>query len=396
MTSVQREHLATLMMSMIQGHRVAKTCVIGQSSLQGLLVERFDRHLDRGHIHRIHQEDFCQALGLGPSLKYERNGIPPRAFSAEVVGSLLDLTQLPGVARLAFFEITVANILLGNSDNHAKNHAFLYTGRRPVLAPAYDIDPVMLDDVSHEMSFRVGSARMGDDVTGADLDLFLKSIGMRGFGSRQKQRCGEIVRLAVLAASDLPRPAGKLLGDEVHQVHARQVMVLCDLSFGPAVLILEPHPPAVLEGRLYAHLGTPDLFQRGISQLDDVETVEGDGRVRQMPTDAGNIGTAHVDAGGSDGVRIATMSAEVFGEGLDRARVAALTGKEQSARLKIMEQGNVIVTAPRCCLVDTDSRHVAEILQFARRRDVVIKHAPYSVVADLEKIGDGLHRHLSG
>jgi serine/threonine-protein kinase HipA len=205
------------MMSMIQGHRVAKTCVIGQSSLQGLLVERFDRHLDRGRIHRIHQEDFCQALGLGPSLKYERNGIPPRAFSAEVVGSLLDLTQLPGVARLAFFEITVANILLGNSDNHAKNHAFLYTGRRPVLAPAYDIDPVMLDDVSHEMSFRVGSARMGDDVTGADLDLFLKSIGMRGFGSRQKQRCGEIARLAVLAASDLPRPAGKLLGDVVRQ-----------------------------------------------------------------------------------------------------------------------------------------------------------------------------------
>ena len=180
------------------------------------------------------------------------------------------------------------------------------------------------------------------------------------------------------------------------EMHARQLMVLRDLPLGPAVFVLEPHPSAVLERRFCADLGPPHLFERGIGQLDDVEPVESDGRVRQMPTDAGNIGPAHVDAGGRDSARIAAMGAEVFGEGFDGVRVAALAGKEQSARIEIMEQGDVIVSAPRCGLVDPDSRHVAEVLQLARHRDVVIEHAPYPVVPNTEKIGYGLHRHLFG
>lgn len=185
-----------------------------------------------------------------------------------------------------------------------------------------------------------------------------------GFGPRGRRR--EDVAQGLLHAE---RAAGL-------EMHARQLMVLRDLRFGPAVLVLEPHPPAVLEGGRAAHLGASDLFQRGVGQLDDVEPVEGDGCVRQMPTDAGNIGPAHVDAGGRDGVRIATMSAQIFGEALHRARVPALTGKEQSARLEIMEQGDVIMATPRRCLVYTDGGHLAEILQLARRRDVVVKHAP--------------------
>ena len=95
--------------------------------------------------------------------------------------------------------------------------------------------------------------------------------------------------------------------------------------FGPLLFVLEPHPSASFQGGLCAHLSTPDFFQRGVGQLDDVEPVEGDGRVRQMPTDTGNIGPAHVDAGGSDGVRIATMGTEVCSESLDRARAALLS-----------------------------------------------------------------------
>lgn len=217
MASVQREHLATRVMSRIQRHPVAQTYVLGEGPLQGLLVARFDRRLDGEHIHRIHQEDFCQALGLGERLKYERHGVPPRAFTAEAVGGLLKQTRLPGEARIAFFEITIANILLGNSDNHAKNHALLYTSQRPVLAPAYDIDPVLLDDVTHEMSFRIGAARMADDVTTKDLDIFLNALGARGFGRPQKLRCAEIIEAALLSAGSLPRPTGKRLADVIRQ-----------------------------------------------------------------------------------------------------------------------------------------------------------------------------------
>ena len=217
MESVQKEHLATRVMSMIQTHPVAQTCVLGEGPLQGLLVARFDRRLDGEHVQRIHQEDFCQALGLGERLKYERNGLPPRAFSAEAIGRLLAQTRVPGKARIAFFEITIGNILLGNSDNHAKNHALLYTSQRPVLAPAYDIHPVLLENVTHEMSFRIGAVRMADDVTSADLNQFLQSIGARGFSRPQMRRCAEMVEAALAAATDMPRPAGKRLADVIHQ-----------------------------------------------------------------------------------------------------------------------------------------------------------------------------------
>jgi serine/threonine-protein kinase HipA len=36
-----------------------------------LLVERYDRAEQQGRWRRIHQEDFCQALGKPPSAKYE-------------------------------------------------------------------------------------------------------------------------------------------------------------------------------------------------------------------------------------------------------------------------------------------------------------------------------------
>ncbi len=218
MQSVRNEHIATQLMARIQKHETARTCVIGEGELQGLLVERFDRRTEGENVYRIHQEDFCQALGYGHALKYERNGKPGRAFTADAVGALLNATSQPGRSRIAFFEVTLANMLLGNSDNHAKNHALLYTGYRPVLAPAYDIDPVLLDNsVTHEMSFRIGRARMVDDVDKQDLDLFLKAIGSKGLVRALEQRCTEIITAAIAEATKLQRPVGKRLADVILQ-----------------------------------------------------------------------------------------------------------------------------------------------------------------------------------
>lgn len=217
MTSVLREHFATRLMALGIDHPVAGTCVLGEGDLQGLLVQRYDRRIEGTSVHRIHQEDFCQALGLGERLKYERNGVPPRVFSAETVGRLLDKTRLPGQARQSFFEITVANLLLGNSDNHGKNHALLYNSAKPDLAPAYDIDPVLLDDVRHMMAFRIGAATMADDVTAADLDVALRALGGRGFNRAQAARCASIATMLLDGAAQLPRPAGKGLCDVVRQ-----------------------------------------------------------------------------------------------------------------------------------------------------------------------------------
>ncbi len=218
LASVALEHFATRLMARALQHPVTQTRVLGEGSLQGLLVTRFDRYVTEGQVHRVHQEDFCQALGFGHTLKYERNGDEGRAFTAAAIGRLLRATRVPGLARQAFFEITLANMVLGNSDNHAKNHALLYRAAKPDLAPAYDIDPVLLDaGVIHEMSFRIGQARMADDVGHGDLDDFMVALGARGFVKAQQTRLAGIVQTLAQAAGGLPRPIGKGLCDAILQ-----------------------------------------------------------------------------------------------------------------------------------------------------------------------------------
>jgi serine/threonine-protein kinase HipA len=103
-----------------------------------LLVERYDRWRDdAGLVHRLHQEDGCQALGFGPERKYESDGGPALADCFRLVDEHSDAItrDLPELLRR-----TVANVLLGNSDAHAKNLSLL-RGRdgRLRLAPAYDL-----------------------------------------------------------------------------------------------------------------------------------------------------------------------------------------------------------------------------------------------------------------
>src|SRR6185436_6526855 len=52
-------------------------CEIGHfGSQKALIVERFDRQKRAGRWMRLVQEDFCQALALPSSLKYQRDGGP--------------------------------------------------------------------------------------------------------------------------------------------------------------------------------------------------------------------------------------------------------------------------------------------------------------------------------
>ena len=51
-----------------------------------LLIERYDRITDtQGRRRRLHQEDFCQALGIVPEMKYQNEGGPDLAQCFELV-----------------------------------------------------------------------------------------------------------------------------------------------------------------------------------------------------------------------------------------------------------------------------------------------------------------------
>jgi serine/threonine-protein kinase HipA len=78
-----------------------------------LLVKRYDRIADaQGTIRRIHQEDFCQLLGLFPSEKYERKGHGQRG-GASLVQMFEALARYvsPG-ERLKLLDAVIFNILI--------------------------------------------------------------------------------------------------------------------------------------------------------------------------------------------------------------------------------------------------------------------------------------------
>ncbi|WP_166461939.1 HipA domain-containing protein [Paracoccus alkanivorans] len=218
MTMVEQEHLLMELMGELQRHPVAPTSILGEGPLRGLLVTRFDRIIEGASVRRVHQEDFAQALGLGPHLKYERNGAGAHRFSAEAIGGLLGQTENPGRARQAFLEVTLLNLLLGNTDNHAKNHALLYHSMRPLLAPVYDIAPVLIDDqVLHQLSFDIGKAQMTDEITAENLTGFIGALGFPRVTPALRKRMQEIVRATVGKISDMFGPARKRIGDVISE-----------------------------------------------------------------------------------------------------------------------------------------------------------------------------------
>lgn len=76
-----------------------------------LLVERYDRLVDaQGHRQRLHQEDFCQALGVVPELKYQNEGGPGLAplydtLSTAVYPSLTPKMAMKIGGRYKFSEV---------------------------------------------------------------------------------------------------------------------------------------------------------------------------------------------------------------------------------------------------------------------------------------------------
>lgn len=100
------------------------------------LSKRFDRYQQEGMIKRLHQEDFCQALGYPNNKIYQTEGGPR-------FNQCLSLIRNKSVTAIKDINQTIKwqlfNFIVGNSDAHAKNISFLYNNENILrLAPFYD------------------------------------------------------------------------------------------------------------------------------------------------------------------------------------------------------------------------------------------------------------------
>ncbi|HEX3238974.1 MAG TPA: type II toxin-antitoxin system HipA family toxin [Solirubrobacterales bacterium] len=146
------------------------------TGLPYLLVERYDRDPTVEPIRRLHQEDFCQALGQPSDRKYQAEGGPSVRDSITLIR---DAAALPAHDVPRFWEALVFNWLIGNCDAHAKNFSLLYDGGAPTLAPLYDLVATNLyEDLTQRLAMSIGTARMLDEVDqGSWVDL-AKSVGL--------------------------------------------------------------------------------------------------------------------------------------------------------------------------------------------------------------------------
>ncbi|TSA44543.1 MAG: type II toxin-antitoxin system HipA family toxin [Deltaproteobacteria bacterium] len=119
------------------------------------IVKRFDRVRNPDDkVIRIHQEDFCQALGFLPEQKYESEGGPSltRCFD------LINMSSIcPAVDRMALLKWVIFNVLIGNADAHAKNLTILLANPGPRLAPFYDLLCTKIyEDLTDKLAMKIG------------------------------------------------------------------------------------------------------------------------------------------------------------------------------------------------------------------------------------------------
>jgi serine/threonine-protein kinase HipA len=160
------------------GLNALEASIIEVSGRKGLLVERYDRIVRDGNLVRLHQEDFCQALGYPGELKYEAGGGPSLAQCANLVRQRL---RLGPAAVQGLLDWVIYNAVIGNADAHAKNLALLCDpdGRRS-LAPFYDLVPTIAFSsrlVDRTPALRIGDCEHMDRITSAHWRGFAAATG---------------------------------------------------------------------------------------------------------------------------------------------------------------------------------------------------------------------------
>jgi serine/threonine-protein kinase HipA len=136
---IENEHLC-LQLAGALGFPVASSRLLNFDGELAIAVERFDRvHTAKGWT-RIHQEDFCQALGKPPALKYQSHGGPgPK----DMVDLLRTHSSAAAVDTVTFVDALALNWLIGGTDGHAKNFGLLIGPGRVRLAPLYDVASIL-------------------------------------------------------------------------------------------------------------------------------------------------------------------------------------------------------------------------------------------------------------
>lgn len=142
-------------------------------------ITRYDRvRNEGGGVRRLHQEDFCQALGLGHEKKYQEHGGP--SF-AECYRLVQEASSEPAIDAQHLLRWQIFNVLAGNSDGHAKNLSLLHLpDGQTRLAPFYDLVCTRaIERIAQHLAFEVGGERNPGLITPANWEALARACDVR-------------------------------------------------------------------------------------------------------------------------------------------------------------------------------------------------------------------------
>ena len=189
-----------------------------------LAVARYDRRARRdGSIRRLHQEDFAQANGIYPSQKYEQGTVP----GLDLTSLLATGRHLPPGEALKLQDQVIFNILVANTDAHAKNYSMILSGGGLEMAPLYDVSTVLhWDHVNqHHAQKLAGRKRKPGDVARRHWDRIAKEAGLnpRNVRLRVQELVDAMVAARVNATQSVAeQTGGDAANSATHSRHSRR------------------------------------------------------------------------------------------------------------------------------------------------------------------------------
>ncbi len=143
-----------------------------------LLVKRYDRMEVGGRWRRLHQEDFCQALGKPPSAKYESN---QTGIRGPTLSDMFERTRqlMPPNNILRLLDMVIFNVIACNTDAHAKNYSIMISAGGASLAPLYDVMcGEIWEHITKNLAQKIAGKNRGDYLKGRHWQRFARECGL--------------------------------------------------------------------------------------------------------------------------------------------------------------------------------------------------------------------------
>lgn len=168
-----------------------------------LLIKRYDRyfiHAEKNPIQicRIHQEDFCQALSIFSTNKYQNEGGPSLKQCFDL---LRRESSIPAIDLERMISAVIFNFLIGNCDAHGKNFSLLYHDKLQ-LAPLYDlICTAYYHDLDNKMAMKLGGEYKINHISMKNFDKLADDVQLAK--PEVRKRIHDLIKLILSSLSSI-------------------------------------------------------------------------------------------------------------------------------------------------------------------------------------------------